>query len=136
MRPLALATLAVLAACSTTPEQAERAAEREAAAQESLEAELAGLTPGEPTTCLPTIGRTQVSSKGYGSTIVYRVSDNLKYRTDTSGGCEGIARGDILITSTPIGRVCSGDIAQTFDRVARFPTGSCSFGQFVPYRRL
>lgn len=134
MRPIVLATLATLAACTTTPEQEERAAATKAETEDALAAELAGLVPGEPTDCLPPSSRTQMSTKGYGSTIVYRVSSDLKYRTDTSG-CEGVGRDDILVTSTPIGRTCRGDIAQTFDRTSRIPTGSCSFGSFTPYRR-
>ena len=32
-------------------------------------------------------------------------------------------------------RLMFGDIARTFDQASRFPTGSCSFGDFVPYRK-
>lgn len=136
MRPLALASLAVLAGCATSPEQERRAAEVEAESRRELAAELAGLVRGDTTSCLPVVGRTAVSSEGYGDAIVYRVSDDLKYVTQTSGGCEGVGRrDDILVTRTPQGRVCSGDIAQTFDRVSRFPTGGCSFGEFTAYRR-
>lgn len=135
MRPFALAALAILAACTTTPAQEKRAAAAQAGTDEALATELAGLVPGEPSDCLPAPARTQMSSKGFGSTIVYRVSSDLKYRTDTNG-CEGVGRrDDILVTQTPIGRTCRGDIAQTIDRTSRFPTGGCSFGSFVPYRR-
>lgn len=135
MRPFALAALATLAACTTTPAQEERAAAAQADTEAALAVELAGLVPGEPSDCLPGPARTQMTSEGFGSTIVYRVSRDLKYRTEASG-CEGVGRrDDILITRTPVGRTCRGDIAQTVDRTTRFPTGSCSFGSFVPYRR-
>lgn len=129
-------TAAALAGCAATPAEMER--QQAVAAEEAagLEQELAGLTPSGRSTCLPTSGRTQVQTEVYGSAIVYRVSRNLKYVNETTGGCDsGGARDDILITGSPIGRACSGDIVQTVDRVARFPTGSCALGDFVAYRR-
>ena len=127
----ALALLLLLAACAT-PEEAARVEDQ---ARAGLERELAGLTPGEPSQCLPVTARQQLSSRGYGSTIVYRVGSGLKYRSDTTGGCERLARNDILVTRTPLSRPCSGDIATTIDRQTGFQTGSCAFGPFVPYRR-
>ena len=101
----------------------------------ALAAELAGLVPGEPTSCLPAPGRSQLSSKGYGATIIYSASPTLKYRNDTTGGCERLARGDTLVTITPQTRVCRGDIATVLDRNSRFNVGSCSFGDFTRYER-
>ncbi len=135
MRLSAAVLALLLAGCATSPREAERAATAEAATQQALATELAGLVPGEPTSCLPEPGRTQLSSKGYGATIVYSASRTLKYRNDTTGGCERLSRGDTLITRTPIGRVCRGDIATTVDRASGFQTGSCALGDFVPYRR-
>lgn len=135
MRPSAIILALLLAGCTTSPREAKRAATKEAATQEALAAELAGLVPGEPTSCLPQPARVQVTSKGYGSTIVYRVSRTLKYRNDMNGDCPGIGRDAILVTRTPQSRSCSGDIVQLIDRGSRFPTGACTFGDFVPYRR-
>ena len=135
MRSPALVLALLLAGCTTSPREAVRAATAEAASQQALAAELAGLVPGEPTTCLPEPTRNQLASRGYGATIVYVASPTLKYRNDTTGGCERLGRGDTLITRTPIGRVCRGDIATTVDRTSGFQTGSCAFGDFVPYRR-
>lgn len=132
---ITLALLLPLAACTTSPREAERAAASEAKAQAGLAAELAGLVPGKPTTCLPEPARTQLTSTGYGSTIVYRASRDVKYRNDMNGSCPGIGRDDILVTRTPQTRSCSGDIVQLIDRASRFPTGSCAFGDFIPYRR-
>lgn len=135
MRPSAALLALLLAGCTTSPREAERAVTAEARTQEALAAELAGLVPGEPTSCLPGPTRSQLASRGYGATIVYVASPTLKYRNDTTGGCERLGRGDTLITRTPIGRVCRGDIATTVDRTSGFQTGSCAFGDFVPYRR-
>ena len=135
MRTLPLLMLPALlpGACTQTQAEVERAQVRDAGVQEKLAKELAGLVPGKPTTCISLFPQKQ--SSGYGATILYRVNNGLVYRTDTNGGCAGIARGDVLVTRTPSGQVCRGDIAQTFDQQSRVPTGSCSFGEFVPYRK-
>jgi len=128
MRLIALLALP-LAACTATA--ADRAAIADQAA--GLQRELTGLTPGATTSCLPITRQSQ--TKAYGDTIVYVVSRGLKYTTRTGGGCERIGRGDAFITRSVLGRTCRGDIATTFDPVARFQTGSCSFGDFTEYRR-
>lgn len=133
MRRIVLALCATLASCSTTPREAERAAAAEGRLAAAVDAELAGLAPGRRSACLPVAGRTDVRSTNYGSAIVYRVSRDLKYRNDTNGPCG--RPDDILVTQTPLARVCSGDIVQTVDRASRFPTGSCALGEFVEYRR-
>ena len=128
----ALLALFLLAAYAT-PEEAARTEDQ---ARAGLERELAGLVPGEPSQCLPVTARRQLSSRGYGSTIVYRVGSGLKYRSDTTGGCERLAgRRDILVAQTPLSRPCAGDIATTVDPTSGFQTGSCSFGLFIPYRK-
>lgn len=124
--------VAILAGCAQTPAQTAAAAQASAAAQGALAKELAGLAPGKPMTCINEFRSQQVTS--YGATIVYRISGNLKYRTDTAGGCERIGR-DVLVTKSVTGRTCQGDIAQTFDPVSRIPNGSCTFAAFVPYRK-
>jgi hypothetical protein len=131
--PLLMLPAALFGACTQTQADVERAQVREADVQEKLAKELAGLVPGKPVSCINQFPQKQ--SSGYGATILYRASGNLVYRSDTVGGCEGIARGDVLVTQTPTGQLCRGDIARTFDQASRFPTGSCSFGAFVPYRK-
>ena len=129
---LMIPIVATLAGCAQTPAGTAAAAQASAAAQAGLAKELSGLTPGKPMSCINEFRSQQVTS--YGRTIVYRVSNSLKYRTDTAGGCERIGR-DVLLTRSVTGQTCQGDIAQTFDPVSRFPTGSCSFAAFVPYRK-
>lgn len=133
--PAALAALATLAlaACAQTPQERLASERASAAAAQDLGKELAGLTPGKATSCMPRYTNTQV--KAYGPTIVYSVSRGLKFRSDTAGGCERVGRGDILITQTTIGQLCQGDIARTVDPVSRVFSGSCSFGPFVRYSK-
>jgi len=131
--PLLMLPAVLLGACTQTQADVERAQVRKADVQEKLAKELAGLVPGKPETCISQFPQKQ--SSGYGATILYRVNNGMVYRSDTYGGCEGIARGDILVTRTPSGQLCRGNIAQTFDQTSLFPTGSCSFGDFIPYRK-
>ncbi len=131
---LSLLAATTLSACVQTPAETARAAQDAAATQLALDKELAGLVPtGNRLTCLPPLPTTHV--EGYGSTLIYTVSRRQKYLSDTAGGCEGVGRGDILVTVSSGGRTCQGDISQTLDRGGRFPTGSCALGPFVEYRR-
>ena len=68
-----------------------------------------------------------------GRRVVFRRSRDVKYRNDASGSCGG--PNDILVTRTPQVRLCAGDIVQLVDRASRFPSGSCTLGEFVEYRR-
>lgn len=97
-----------------------------------LERDLARLTPQPPVDCIDTRFRT-VSLRAVGDKLIYREGRNRIYVSDTNGGCEGVARGDVLVTRQFGPRLCRGDIAQTVDRTARFPTGSCVIGAFTPY---
>lgn len=122
-----LAALCATAACTgqaTAPQPS-------AAASAGLAKELAGLTPHETTSCITLLPTQQ--TKGYGPTIVYVVNRRLKYRSDTSGGCEAISRGDALVTRTTTSQLCQGDIATTVDTTSRTFSGSCSFGPFTRY---
>lgn len=134
MRGLMLLPLIGLGACAQTPADTARAMDARQATQMRLDKALAGLTPGATTSCMPITYR-DAHTEGYGSTILYRVSRNLVFRTETAGGCENIARGDILVTTQPEGRPCRGDISTTVSPGSRTVTGSCSFGDFTEYRR-
>lgn len=131
LSPILFALLGV--ACAPTPREAARAAVEADRTQMKLEAALAGLVPGKPVQCMGNLPTRNMQA--YGPTLLYRVSGQLIYRNDTAGGCERAGADDILVTRSPTGQLCSGDIGQTFDRGSRFPTGSCSLGAFVPYRR-
>jgi len=101
--------------------------------EQRLAAALNGLVPDRPMDCLDSRQSSQIEA--YGPVILYRVSKNLIYRNDTGGGCEHIANGDILVTTSISGRLCRGDIGRTVSPSPRFQTGSCSLGSFTAYRR-
>ena len=132
--PTFLAALAggALIAAAAPAARGDRAAD-EQKVQAKLAARLAGYTPGRPTDCL--INYPDVHTTGYGSRIVYEVNRHLLYVNQTTGGCEGLANGDILVTDSEEGRPCRGDIARTFEPVPHVPTGSCALGAFTPYER-
>lgn len=123
----------VLTACAMTPAETARAAEAKAKTRADLDKALAGLTATSTDECAPP-SMPPASLKAYGSTLVYTVSKKLKYVNETTGGCENVASGDILVTQSPTGRLCRGDIARTVMPSARIPSGSCALGSFVTYR--
>jgi len=95
---------------------------------------IAGKVAGKPQTCIDTRFR-QSSLSAYGTKLIYRVSDKLVYVNETNGGCEGVARGDALISRQYQTRACSGDIATTVQLPPNIPTGSCALGEFIPYTK-
>jgi hypothetical protein len=134
MRALIL-TLVLLAGCAPTMAQRERMAQDQARDQAKLDAALAGLTPGQPQSCVNPTDLRSANTETFGNTILYKVTRNLIYRNDTSGGCFGLSRDDIIVTKSYTGQMCRGDIVRTIDRASRTPSGSCAFGDFVQYRK-
>ncbi|MCW3848571.1 hypothetical protein OF829_15150 [Sphingomonas sp. LB-2] len=105
-----------------------------AAPEQTLEQRLEGLTPGKAVSCISQRDVTQV--KGYGNTFLYIQGRNKVWRTETNGGCEGLAkRDDILVTRTTMSQYCRGDVVETHDRSGGHFTGVCSLGEFTPYTK-
>jgi len=102
------------------------------AARDRLDRDLAGRTAGPPQSCVS--NRDLRSSRFVGDSIVYRGPGSLLYLNRTSGGCNARA-GRSLITVNPTGNLCSGDIVRSVDPVSGTDWGSCTLGEFVPYRR-
>ncbi len=135
MRPMLilLPALALVAGCANTPpsESQLRAQARDAA---KLEEALAGYTPGKPVPCVE--NRELRGPEAYGeTTLLFRASRKLIWRTETSGSCDDVKRGDALVTRQYGSRLCKGDIARTANLTSGFSTGSCVIGEFVPYRK-
>ncbi|WP_322964220.1 hypothetical protein [Sphingomonas fuzhouensis] len=130
-----LIPMAALAGCTLSPAEKARIEQRAETERADLAKTLRGLTAGPPTQCINQYRTQQVRS--YGPTLVYTVSPRLKYVSRTAGGCGDVggSGNNIFVTRTTTGQLCSGDIAQTVDRSSGFFTGSCSFGEFTPYRK-
>jgi hypothetical protein len=136
VRRLACSVLILAAtACTASPREKARSAAVEAGNAQRLEQRLAGYSAGQSTDCLQPFESSRASTESIGSTILYRVNSKLIYRNDTTGGCEAIGHGDFIVTRSPVGRLCRGDIGQTFQQGTRIPTGSCALGAFIPYRK-
>lgn len=105
------------------------------AAQDKIELDkqLAGLVAGKPQTCIDPIRYRDTTRVG--DTILYKNGRNDIMRTDTGGGCFGLRRGDTIVSKTFGSQLCRGDIVHTVDLVSHIPSGSCSFGDFIPYRK-
>ena len=134
MRILLPSLLILAAGCTPTARDLDRQAQAQAGDQAALDKELAGLVPGRPQDCID-----QLRIRGshtYGDTVVYEgLGGTQRYVSHTSGGCNTNGDNSFLVTRTPTTLLCRGDIAQAVDRTSRFPVGSCSFGQFIPYNR-
>ena len=127
----ALPALLVAALCATTTTATEQRALP--SDQAKLERALKGLSPGSAQRCLSRDRVTEL--RGFESEILYVGGRNRVWRNHTVGTCNGLARGDVIVTNT-IGRdYCSGDIVQTRDRIGGMITGSCSLGDFIPYSK-
>ena len=139
MRSLILSLIAVasLAACTETPAETARAADREAGEQAKLARRLAGLVPGKPQSCLDQFDTRDAQVSSYGNTILYTLGRGVAYRSDTTGGCSDLGNGghNILVTRIYSSQLCQGDIATTIDNTSHFQNGSCSFGPFVRYAK-
>ena len=133
MKRIALAAVLLLAGCAAqgAPSGQPGAMDTKQAAE--LASELKGLTPGQPVQCIQQTRVTDMHK--YPDTLVYEYSGREKYRNNTTGGCFGLKYGDIVITHTISGELCSGDIVQTVSPNSRIPSGSCALTEFIPYRR-
>jgi hypothetical protein len=72
-----------------------------------------------------------------GDAIVFEgQSSGTLYVNRPPGGCPSLDYGRALVTHTPAGQLCRGDIADVVDPVSRTNFGGCGLGDFVPYKRL
>jgi hypothetical protein len=102
--------------------------------EERLAKTLAGTTPGKPQSCFSTtLGRADSQTiEGVG--ILYK-SGRTYWLNRFEGGCPQLDQFSFLVTRTPTGQFCRGDIAQVVSQGTSIPRGSCIFGDFTPYTR-
>lgn len=100
---------------------------------QQLDTALAGRVAGRPTNCinLTDITSTQIID---GTAILYRSGGRL-YVNRPRAGAASLRDDDILVTQTFGSQLCSIDTVRLVDRLARFPRGFVSLGEFVPYTR-
>jgi hypothetical protein len=121
---------AALTACTTAPESPTRAAEAEAKLHELL----AGKVAGEPQDCL-THWRTDDMVVIDDNTIAFE-SGGTVYRNELQGSCNQLGSGFYTLVTKSRGSVglCRGEIAEVVDLDSGFTVGTCTIGDFVPYR--
>jgi hypothetical protein len=121
---------AVLAGCSAQYDQA--VAQREAM---KFDAQLAGLVPGRPQSCLSNLRTNNIVAEREG-VLLFRDGSTV-YATDTGGGCHGVLDNNYtLVTENFGGSLCNGTLARVVDLTAGGGIrGTCVLGDFTPYRR-
>jgi hypothetical protein len=129
---LAAVIVPLLASCASAGPSAEQVAARDARLAERL----AGKVAGTPVSCLPYHQRGDIEVID-SETLLFHEGSSTVYRQNTRGGCypNGMKSNYALVTKSYSGRLCSGDIAHTYDLSTGFFGGSCSLTDFVPYRQ-
>jgi hypothetical protein len=128
----ALTILTLGAALTAAGSSAQNAGTRTPEAK--LARTLHGLTPQAPTNCIDSDLVTEIET--YKDTIIYIRGRNKVWRNDTSPGCTGLRRGDLVVSRGSLnGRYCSGDRVETRSRAGGMVTGACALGDFTPYTK-
>ena len=132
MKTLAMmTTLAAigLAGCETADVQPTRSAEMQRVYDKSL----AGKTAGKADNCLPTY-RSNDMTVIDDHTLTFR-DGRTTWVNNMRGSCSQLGRAGYALVSRQFGsQVCRGDIATVVDTSSGMTVGSCSYGDFVPYR--
>lgn len=88
---------------------------------------------GTPVSCLP---QTRLRrSTAAGDEVLLYDTGSVVYVNSPYLGCPR-ARDNAMISVSPMARLCSGDIVQVQDLLARAPLGSCTLNKFVPFRKV
>ena len=88
---------------------------------------------GDPVACIP---RTRLRRSTAASDDVLLYDDGSVVSVNTPYlGCPR-ARDNTMISQTPGGRLCSGDIVLVQDLRINVPLGSCALSEFAPYRKV
>jgi hypothetical protein len=124
LRILTASILLLASACATT------VSARDERPDPAFAKAVAGKIAGTPRSCI-SVQDTRDSTT-YRNAIVYRVSSKLSYVNDL-GNCPFLRNDNIMVTDIRGSQICRGDIVNMVDRSSKFPSGSCSFGDFVPY---
>ena len=127
MKSLMLVPLVALAAACTAEPPMEASAD-----VQSLSDALGGRVAGEPQNCVRQMDLTD--NRTIGGRLVFGTRNrDLVYVSDSD--CPRLTQDRALKTRSTIGQLCAGEIVEVFDPVAKITHGSCSLGQFTPYRR-
>jgi hypothetical protein len=102
-------------------------------AQARFDRLIAGMTAGEPMTCLPRAR--EIGYRTVGDRLVFRQGSRLVYVNQTQGGGCNPASNQALVIRAGLSRLCEGDMAHVTDPRTGMQFGSCTLGKFVPWRK-
>ena len=130
---LPLTAAAILAGCTVGPPPAP--VPLDAKQQARLTQLIGGKVAGTPRSCLPN-WRSHAMTAIDDMTLVFRESPGRVWVQTPQNPCNLVSMGPYaLVTRTPTGQLCRGDIAQVVDPMSGANVGSCVMGDFVPYVR-
>jgi hypothetical protein len=129
---LMIAASLIVSSCAMNP-NSPYAQRKEAQYVAELDKALEGKVAGKPQSCID-LGRSQSTEQIGEKTIIYRVSRKLLYRNDVRSTCPSLGRDYALVTRVFGSQLCRGDLVQPTDLTTGFSGGTCSLGDFVPYR--
>ena len=138
MKTIIMLCAAILVAGCTSsggPEVSPPAQTQAAEHEADLAAALSGRIAGPPQDCVSEADLG--GNKSYGRDVILfsgRTADVVYVNRPTSG-CPSLDFGRAIKIKTPAARLCRGDIVTVFDPVSGVEFGSCSLGEFTPYRR-
>lgn len=124
------AGFAMLTACESTLEPPQRTARQQA----DYDRQLAGKVAGTAERCLPTYRSNDMTIID-DNTILFRDGRTVYVNTPI-GACHGLSgMGRMLVIRNFGPQLCRGDIATVADNTSGMTVGSCTLGDFVPYRQ-
>ncbi len=126
-----------VAACAHggAPDAPARAQAKADEADAKLAVALSGMIAGPSQDCVNE--RDLGSNESYGGRVIlfHDTIDDVVYVNRPPTGCAGLDSGRALRVRTPAARLCRGDVMTVFEPVSGMDLGSCSLGEFTPYRR-
>ena len=128
----AVPVVTLIAACAGQPMGPDRNPNGEARLAQAL----AGKVAGAPMTCLPNFRGNNMEVID-SDTILFH-DGGTTYVQNTNGGCypRGNTAGYALVTNQiGGGGNCRGNIARVVDTTTRTLVATCTFNDFIPYRR-
>jgi hypothetical protein len=133
MRGIALLLAGLgLASCSTTALQPNRSAQ----AEQDYQRLLAGKVAGPPVACLSTFRANDMVIIDE-NTVAFKRGHSEVYVNHIPDGCSNLGMSHYALVTRQQGTsLCRGDIAQVMDLTNGMTVGSCSMGDFIPYKRM
>ena len=130
---LPIAAAAALGGCAMS-EDPETAAATTAEDRRALAETLGDRVAGPPQQCVQR--NTLKGNRGYGEhTIVFEGPGSTLYVNRTRNACPRLRPWNALRIRAQGNSLCSNELVQVFDPVTGTDYGSCSLGEFTPYRR-